>query len=541
MTPNLTDYAQTCRTFSWPKAQPPTPWFFQPPTATLKNKIALYWEGENGQTKKFTFGQISDRANQFAHLLKKLGVKKGDRVFFFLPRVSQLYWGLVGSLRIGAVVGTLFAAFGTQALQDRLANSGAKVLVTNKELLPRVKAIKSHLPDLQKIILADDLDREIAKEATAFPDVTLTDADPLCMLYTSATGNTPVSGIVTPRPALRQQMITAQWVLDLHPQDIYWCTADPGWVTGVAYGILAPWALANTLVVFEGRFAPGKWYEIIQKYQVSVLYTAPTAIRLLQDLEKIIKNYDLSALRLVATVGEALTPASFAWIEKYLKVPVLDTYWQTETGAMMICNFLTVPQKPGSMGKPIPGITAVVLDDHFQPVKAGVAGNLAFKPGWPGMMSQIWQNPQLYRSYFSHGWFLTGDRVYCDQQGYFWFSSRKTEIIKTAGERVGTFEVESAIASHPAVLENAVIGKPDPIRGEIIKAFIVLRSDHQPSAKIKTEIQTYVKTHLAGHAYPREIDFVAKLPKTRSGKIVRRMLKAQEMGLPVGDTSTLEE
>lgn len=538
MTPNLADYQKTCRTFSWKQALTANRQIGGP----SKSKIALYWQGENGEKKKFTFFELYLLSNRFANLLKNLGVKKGDRVFFFLPRVPELYYGFMGALKIGAIGGTLFAAFGPQALFDRLNNSGAKILVTNKELYQRVRPLEKDLPELQKVLLIDnDFETLMSAASEEFASVHLSPDDPMFMLYTSATGNTPVCGIVIPQKAIIQQKITAQWVLDLHDNDIYWCTADPGWVTGAVYGILAPFLLGITQVVFAGRFEPAKWYGIIQNYKVTVLYTAPTAIRMLMSDSKVLKKYQLSSLRHICSVGEALPATCIRWTQNNLGLPIHDTWWQTETGAIMTANYRSVKIKPGSMGKPIPGIKLAIIDKQGKELPPNTEGDLAIKVGWPSMMIDVWRNPERYKTYFRNDWFVSGDRATKDKEGYYWFIGRADDIIKTSGERVGPFEVESALQTHPAVLESAVIGKPDPLRGQIIKAFIVLKKGQNSSDELKNQIQQFVKKELAGHAYPREIEFVDKLPKNRSGKIVRRLLKAKELGLPLGDTSTLEE
>lgn len=551
--PNLADYQKLYASFDWGKAKKEITWLSkgklnmafnildQQALGSQKNKIALFWEGEKGESKKFTFFELYLLANQFGNFLKSLGIKKGDRVFFFLPRVPELYFGFLGALKIGAVPGTLFAAFGSQAVCDRLKNSGAKVLITNKELYSRLENITKKLPDLKKIVLTENLNHLLTDFSIKLKALPMEPKDPAFMLYTSATGNTPVSGIVIPHLAILQQKLTAKWVLDLQKQDTYWCTADPGWVTGVVYGLLAPWSLGISQLIYSGRFEPEKWYELIEKYRISILYTAPTALRMLQTKEKIIKNYDLSSLRHIATVGEALPPNAFDWVLKNFKIPPHDTWWQTETGAMMITNYPCLPIKPGSMGKPIPGIKAAIIDEKGKELGINQEGDLAFKPNWPARMQKIWKNETLYRSYFNHGWYLSGDHAYQDKDGYYWFLGRKSEIIKTSGERVGTFEVESALGKYPAVLETAIIGKPDELRGEIIKAFVVLKPDFKPSEALKEQLQAHVKSFLAGHAYPREIEFVKSLPKNKSGKIMRRLLKNKELGLPLGDTSTLED
>lgn len=567
--PNLTDYEKVYRSFSWKDAYQELSWFprhklnaafnaIDRHLATWrKNKVALYWEGEDGSQKKFTFEDLAEKSSQFSNYLKSLGVKRGDRVFIFLPRVPELYISFLGILKIGAIAGTLFSAFQEQALADRLNNSGVSILITNEELRLRVEKIKKKLQSLKKIIIIDDL--KFQKELENYPFVThivqLKPEDPAFMLYTSGTTGKP-KGVVHTHLAILQEHVTAKWVLDLHDQDTYWCTADPGWVTGIAYEILGSWSNGAAAVVFEGRFNPARWYQILEKYRVSVWYTAPTAIRMLMGAgDNLVKKYDLSHLRHLCSVGEPLNPEAIRWGLKVFNLPFHDNWWQTETGAICIANFPCMDIKLGSMGKPVPGVKAEIVDDDGNEVEPGKEGNLALRPGWPSMMIKIWRRPQKYRSYFSTpgggvgggkapsnaGWYITGDLAYKDKDGYFWFVGRADDIIKTAGERVGPFEVESCLVEHKSVVEAGVIGKPDPVRGEIIKAFVVLQKGYKPSKKLKEELALFVKTHLAGHAYPREIEFIDKLPKTRSGKIMRRVLKARELGLPAGDVSTLEE
>jgi acetyl-CoA synthetase len=559
---NLDDYDALERAFDWRSARKELDWFdgtklnaaynaVDRHTQTWrKNKIALYWEDESGAKRQFTFSELSILSNKLGNILKDFGVNRADRVFIFLPRVPELYISFLGILKIGAIAGTLFSAFQEQALADRLGNSKAVVVITNTELKKRIDKVRHILPSLKHIITVDSEDFATSL-AHADGELRIARMDPddyAFMLYTSGTTGKP-KGVVHVHRAILQEHMTAKWVLDLRDEDTYWCTADPGWVTGIAYEILGSWSCGVAAVVYAGRFDPEQWYRILDTYHVSVWYTAPTAIRMLMAADgALVKNFDFGSLRHLCSVGEPLNPEAVTWAVRTFGRPFHDTWWQTETGAICIANFPGVDIKVGSMGKPVPGIHAAIVNDQGRECPPGEEGHIAIKPKWPSMMHTIWGRPAKYKSYFHNGWYISGDRGRKDEDGYFWFIGRADDVIKTAGERVGPFEVESALVSHPAVIEAGVIGKPDPVRGEIIKAFVVLDSKKAVSVKrkedqekLKAELTEYVKKHLAGHAYPREIEFIGKLPKTRSGKIMRRILKAKEMGLPVGDTSTLEE
>jgi len=524
-----------------------------------RNKVAIIHEaaateGKPAWSEKLTYQDLSLRSNKFANVLKTLGVKKGDRVFLFLPRTPAVYVSFFGALKAGAVTSTLFAAFGPDALYDRLSNSQAKMIIVSPELKPRVDEIAKKLPDLTYIMVVGgksgtaaggmpievSYEEEMAKASDSFTCERMKPSDPCFMLYTSGTTGKP-KGVVHTHGALLQQHLTAKWVLDLHDEDIYWCTADHGWVTGIVYGMISPLSNGATLLIYDGRFEPERWYEILAKHRVNIWYTAPTAIRMLmKGGDELVAKHDTSALRHIYSVGEPLNPEAVRWGMKVFGLPFHDTWWQTETGAMCITNYPCLPIRPGSMGKPMPGVVGAIIDDKGAILPPGVEGHLALKPGWLSMMPTLWNDDERYQKYFNMGWYITGDRAITDTDGYFWFVGRGDDVIKTSGERVGPFEVESALVSHPAIAEAGVIGKPDALRGEIVKAFITLRDGYKPSPELEEEIQKYVKKHLAGHAYPREISFVDTLPKTRSGKIMRRVLRAKEMGLPIGDTSTME-
>lgn len=553
--PNLLDYQKTRETFDFADYEAELDWFGpdllnaaynaldRHANGERRNKIALQWEGDNNVSKEFTYYELYVLANKFANYLTGLGIEKGDRVFLFLPRIPELYYGFLGILKTGAIAGTMFSAFMQAALKDRLENSGAKVVVTTKELKERIDAVKDQLPKLEKIVVVDDEEflQDFAAAHEEFATVQTKAEDYAFMLYTSGTTGKP-KGIVHAHKAILHEYITTKYVLDLHDDDIYWCTADPGWVTGIAYEILGPMILGATQFVFAGRFDPELWYSLLQKYEVTVWYTAPTAIRMMMAKgNDLVKKYDLSKIRHLCSVGEPLNPEAVVWSNEVFGLPFHDTWWQTETGGMMICNYLTMDVKPGSMGKPFPGIEAAVIDDNGKELGVKEEGNLAIKKGWPSMMRWVWENDEKYQSYFNDEWYISGDRAYKDEDGYFWFVGRADDVIKTSGERVGPFEVESALVEHPSVVEAGVIGKPDEVRGEIIKAFVVLKPGVKGDDKLKEELAEFVKHHLAGHAYPKEVEFIDKLPKTRSGKIMRRILKAKELGQPIGDTSTLEE
>ena len=515
-----------------------------------RNKVALFYEGDDGKTEKYTFGEMGDMSNQFANVLKKLGVARQDRCFFFLNRSPELYVSFLGTIKAGCIASAMFPAFGEDALRDRLLDSGAKVLVTDATLKERVYKVKDQLPDLKHILVVNKgadkskgeicYDTEMTAASKKF-DIVKMDPEEYCyMLYTSGTTGKP-KGVVHAHGGMVQQFLSAKWVLDLKEEDTYWCGADLGWVTGIVYGLMGPWANGITQLGYGGRFKPESWYNLIQKYKISVWYTAPTAIRMLMAAgDDIPAKYDLSSLRHLCSVGEPLNPEGVKWAVKVFGLPFHDTWWQTETGSILITNYPCMPIKFGSMGKPFPGIEVAIVDEEGRPMPQGAEGALALKPGWPSMMRTIWRNEKRYNEYFINGWYITGDTATIDKDGYVWYVGRADDVIKTSGERVGPFEVESALVEHPAVAEAGVIGKPDELRGNIIKAFIQLKPGHKPSDELKADIQKYVKGKLAGHAYPREIEFVDILPKTRSGKIMRRLLKAKELGLPIGDTSTLE-
>lgn len=559
---NLENYEELYQHFKWVQAEKDFSWH-QTGKINLAyeaidrhaenyraNKVALHYFHPS-RKETYTFKDLKKFSNKAGNVLKDVGnVNKGDRVFIFMPRSPELYFALLGAIKLGAIVGPLFEAFMEDAVKDRLYDSEAKVIITTPELVNRIP--HTELPALETIFIVgeniqeDDKTKDFLhyfQTASTELDIEWVDRkDGLILHYTSGSTGKP-KGVLHVHNAMIQHYQTAKWVLDLQEEDVYWCTADPGWVTGTSYGIFGPWLTGSTNVVAGGRFSPDVWYKTIETFGVTVWYSAPTSFRMLMAAgEEVTEKYTLSSLRHILSVGEPLNPEVIRWGYDVFGHRIHDTWWMTETGAQLICNLPCMDIKLGSMGKPLPGIEAVILDDNGNILPPNQMGNLAIKKGWPSMMHTIWNNQEKFNSYFQHDeWYVSGDSAYMDEEGYFWFQGRVDDVIMTAGERVGPFEVESKLIEFPAVAEAGVIGKPDPIRGEIIKAFIALVDGYEQTDELKEQIRLFVKTGLAAHAAPREIEFCEKLPKTRSGKIMRRVLKAWELGLPTGDLSTMED
>jgi acetyl-CoA synthetase len=561
---NLADYEATYATFTWEQAKSEISYFAGGKVnaaynavdrqihAGRRNKVALYCVDKDNRLELFTFQDIYYLSNRLGNALKSLGVQKGDRVFVYLPRVPELYVSTIAIAKIGAVVGPLFSAFGPDALRDRLQDSEAKIIITTPELKPKLDEIRDQLPDLEYVIVVRNEGKlkrgelsyeELMVEASETLSATHMDPeDPLYLLYTSGTTGKP-KGVVHVHNDILGHHMTSKWVLDLREDDIYWCTADPGWVTGTVYGIFGPWSNGASIVTYEGRFDAHSWYQLIDRLRVTVWYTAPTALRMLMKAgDDVVNEYSLDSLRHVLSVGEPLNPEVVRWGMKVYGLPIHDNWWQTETGMMLVANLPGEPIKPGSMGRPLPGVFATVVDDEGNEMHPGQLGRLVVRPGWPAQLRQIWRNEEKYKEYFRiPGWYFSGDNAWRDDEGYLWFVGRADDVINTAGHRVGPFEVESALVEHAAVAEAGVIGKPDKERGEIIKAFVVLSNGVTASDDLLEEIKEHCKRQLAAHAYPREIEVKESLPKTRSGKIMRRLLKAWELGLPAGDVSSLDD
>jgi acetyl-CoA synthetase len=567
--PNLADYAAECRAFTWDAARHALDGL---PGACLNiaheavdrhawgaraSHIAFRFLGAQSQ-RDLSYAELARLTNRFANVLKDLGVGRGERVFVLTGRIPALYTAVLGSFKAGCVVSPLFSAFGPEPLATRLKLGEGAVLVTTGSLYERkVAKIRDQLPALRHVLLVPDdgeptdlpgthaLDRLMAQASDVFDTVATQPDDPALLHFTSGTTGTP-KGAIHVHGAVVTHWATGRYALDLHPDDIFWCTADPGWVTGTSYGIIAPLLHGVTSIVDEAEFDAQRWWRILHEQRVSVWYTAPTAIRMLMKAgAALAHSYTYPKLRFVASVGEPLNPEAVWWGQEVLGHPIHDNWWQTETGGIMIANLPALDIKPGSMGVPLPGVEAAIVhpraDGSVEVIEQpDVEGELALKRGWPSMLRGYLHNEERYRKCFSGDWYLTGDLARRDADGYFWFVGRSDDVIKSAGHLIGPFEVESALMEHPAVAEAGVIGKPDAMVGEVVKAFVSLKEGFKPGEALRMELLGHARKRLGAAVAPKEIDFLPTLPRTRSGKIMRRLLKARELGLPEGDTSTLE-
>jgi len=523
-----------------------------------RDRIAFrFLDGES--QRDVSYRQLCVLSNRFANVLRQLGVGQGDRVFVLAGRIPELYIAMLGALKIGAVACPLFSAFGPEPLATRLTLGGANVLVTTAQLYRRkIENMRERLPDLRHVLLAADggepcagipatleLAPLMAQAADGFNCVATRPSDMALLHFTSGTTGTP-KGAVHVHDAAVTHWATGKYALDLHPGDTYWCTADPGWVTGTSYGIIAPLLHGVTSIVDNADFDAERWYRILQEQQVTVWYTAPTAIRMLMKAgAEIAASHVFPSLRFIASVGEPLNPEAVWWGKEVLGLPIHDNWWQTETGGIMIANTPAFDIKPGSMGRPLPGVDAFIVGRDEQGEAHVIdtpdtEGELALRRGWPSMFRGYLNNEERYRKCFAGDLYLTGDLARRDQDGYFWFIGRADDVIKSAGHLIGPFEVESALMEHPAVAEAGVIGKPDETVGEVVKAFVSLKTGFEPDEALRMALLGHARKRLGAAVAPKEIEFVASLPRTRSGKIMRRLLKARELGLPEGDTSTLE-
>ncbi len=593
--PNLVDYDAEIASFSWDAAAARLDGLpggglniaheavDRHAAGPLHDHVALRWLSKRGGGLDLTFGDLRDLTSRFANVLAGLGISRGDRLFTLLGRVPDLHVSVLGALKYGAVVSPLFAAFGPEPVRRRLDLGDARVLVTTPTLYrKKVAPIRDRLPGLAHVLLvggpadakggagpsngtaagptlgidgiAGGLDlAEMLSAADGTFTTPSTSPDDLALLhFTSGTTGAP-KGAMHVHAAVIAHHATGAYALDLHPDDVFWCTADPGWVTGTSYGIISPLTHGVTVVVDEAEFDVHRWYEILERERVTVWYTAPTAVRMMMKAgADAVAGHDLSALRFIASVGEPLNPEAVRWGIDAFGLPIHDNWWQTETGGIMIANYAATDIKPGSMGRPLPGIEAAILrrdnrghvvvrDGRAEVIaEPGVEGELGLRPGWPSMFRGYLNDEERYAKCFAGGWYLSGDLATRDSDGYFWFVGRGDDIIKSAGHLIGPFEVESALMEHPAVAEAGVIGKPDPVAGAVVKAFVALRPGFAPTEELRLELIGFGRKRLGSAVAPKEIAFRDDLPKTRSGKIMRRLLRAQELGLPEGDLSTLE-
>jgi acetyl-CoA synthetase len=521
------------------------------------SRLALRWISRAGARRDFTYDDLCGATNRFANVLKELGVGAGDVVATLAGRIPALYLAALGTLKSRGVFTPLFSAFGPDPIVSRLTIARARVLVTTDTLYRRkVEMVRARMPALEHVILVRETGSplppgtrdwsaliESASDRFTIPP---TDPEDLALLhFTSGTTGTP-KGAMHVHEAVIAHYETARLALDLHPGDRFWCTADPGWVTGTSYGIIAPLAHGVTMIVDEADFDAERWYRIIQEERISVWYTAPTAIRMLMKAgTPLARQYDLGSLRFLGSVGEPLNPEGVIWGLDALDQPFHDNWWQTETGGIMIANFAAMDIRPGSMGRPLPGVEAAIVQRTAdggvtEIAEPDVQGELALRPGWPSMFRGYLGEENRYRRCFAGGFYLTGDLARRDADGYYWFVGRADDLIKSSGHLIGPFEVESVLLEHEAVAEAGVIGKPDPVAGEVVKAFVALKPGFSADEDLRRSILARARTRLGAVVAPKEITFVPSVPKTRSGKIMRRLLKARELGLPEGDTSTLE-
>lgn len=521
-------------------------------TAGHGTQIALRWIAKSGARVDFTYQDLQQLSNKFANVLRAHGLQQGDKVYALLGRVPELYIAALGAMKAGCVFCPLFSAFGPEPIAARMTIGGANALITSTRLYKRkVAGIRDQLGPLRALFTIDGaiLDTvdlpPLMKEAETEFETALTGPEDTALLhFTSGTTGKP-KGVVHVHQAVVAHDTTGRLALDLRPGDIYWCTADPGWVTGTSYGIIAPLTNRTTMIVDEAEFDITRWYDILSSEGVNVWYTAPTAIRMLMKAgAEAIGVRTFPDLRFMASVGEPLNPEAVIWGNETFGMPFHDNWWQTETGGIMIANYAAMDVKPGSMGKPLPGITAGIVEvksDGVTELTAPMAmGELALRPGWPSMMRGYLHEQARYEKCFKDGWYLSGDLAMRDADGYFWFVGRADDLIKSSGHLIGPFEVESALMEHAAVAEVAVIGLPDDTAGQIVKAFVALKPGHKPNEDLRLELMGHARKRLGPAVAPKDIAFRQNLPKTRSGKIMRRLLKAREMGLPEGDISTLE-
>ena len=570
--PNLQDYGNVCSTFSWEEARRDLTGLpngqglniayecvDRHAASALGTHVALRWLSKAGDVRDFSYRDLCEQSNRFANVLTELGIGAGDRVFTLLGRIPELYIAALGTWKNRSVFCPLFSAFGPEPIQQRMLRGDARVLVTTEPLYRmKVAPIRDQLPSLEHVLIVPGgaapalpagtryLHQLMADASTEFTIAPTNPEDMAILHFTSGTTGTP-KGAIHVHEAVVSHHVTGRYALDFHPDDVFWCTADPGWVTGTSYGIIAPLTHGITSIVDEAGFEAERWYRILQEQQVTIWYTAPTAVRMMMRVgTDVARRYDFGGLRFIASVGEPLNPEAVVWGQEAFGLPIHDNWWQTETGGIMIANYPVMDIRPGSMGRPLPGITAAIVrreqDGSVTVINdPGIEGELALRPDWPSIFRGYLHEEQRFRKCFANGWYLSGDLARCDADGYFWFVGRADDVIKSSGHLIGPFEVESCLMEHPEVIEAGVIGRPDSVAGEIVKAFVVLQSGYEPGEQIQRDILAFARKRLGAVVAPKEIAFVDNLPKTRSGKVMRRLLRARELGLPIGDISTLEE
>ncbi|NIR29967.1 MAG: acetate--CoA ligase [Gammaproteobacteria bacterium] len=566
--PNLSDYARARAEFTWDSARAALDGLpggrglnmaheavDRHANGERRHHVALRCLDPDGECRDYTYARLKALTDRFASCLSSLGVGAGDTVYLLTGRVPELYVAALGALKNKSIACPLFSAFGPEPIETRMKLGRARVLVTTDSLYRRkIAPLRRDLPSLEHVLTLGD-GRDVPSDALSFhalledanPEFTIPATDPgeqALLHFTSGTTGTP-KGAVHVHAAVVAHHATARYALDLHAEDVYWCTADPGWVTGTIYGIIAPLTVGATCIVDARDFDAGRWCRILQDHRVTVWYTAPTAVRMLMKVgADHVRRHDTSCLRFMASVGEPLNPEAVLWGQKAFGTPFHDNWWQTETGAIMIANYAAMDIKPGSMGRPVPGIEAAVVrrteDGGVELLDPGDVGELALRSGWPSMFRGYVGEEARYRECFADGWYLSGDLARYDEDGYFWFVGRADDVIKSAGHLIGPFEVESALMEHPAVAEAAVIGKPDPVTMETVKAFVLLKPGYTADEVLERELRAHARKRLGAAVAPKEIAFARTLPRTRSGKIMRRLLRGREMGLPEGDLSTLE-
>ena len=519
--------------------------------AGRKDKVAMRWIDHNRVKKDITFSEMDEQTNRFSNVLNNLGFNKGDIFFTFLPKAPEQFVAFLGTLKLQVIAGTLFSNFGEESLLDRLADSKAKGIITKKSLYKKIMRIRNKLPLLKTIILTD-IEEHISddvlsysllmKNASSLFNVKITLPDTSSVLhYTSGSTGKP-KGVLHNHKSVLLQNYTAQNVLQLNENELFWCTADQGWVTGTSYGIIGPWSLGVTQIHFGGTYNAEVWMDIIETEKITIWYTAPTALRMLMREEaSVFLKHDLSRLKHIFSVGEPLNPEIINWSRKILKKDIYDTWFQTETGSILITNKPGQEIKPGSMGKPIELVDGVIISDEGKKLESKLSGNLCIKTGWDSMFKTYLNNEEVYKKKFKNEYYYSGDLAYKDEEGYYWFVSRNDDIINTAGHLISPFEIESALLEIPEIAESGVIGAPDEILFEKVIAYIRLKDKNAWTDTLELDIRLRLSNKLSSIATPQEIKVIDEIPKNKSGKIMRRVLKAWYMGTDPGDISTMEE